>query len=59
MDRGRTQPTNIQEPTAHTIPNVMAGELTQAKKGKDQTLDLCVKEKDTAQEKHGRKHSGL
>ena len=25
---GNQQPTNIHEPTTHTIPNVMAGELT-------------------------------
>ena len=48
MDRGKNQPTKVEiniqprstSPEPHTISNVIAGELTQAEKGKEQTLNL-------------------
>ena len=60
---GKTQPTDLEissHPTStnpqHTqFPNVMAGELTQEEKGKEQTPSLCAREKGTAQAKHGRR----
>ena len=53
---GNQQPTHIHEPTTHPISNVIAGELTQAKKGKEQTLNLYAREKDIANAKSGRNH---
>ena len=32
----------------HTIPNAIAGELTLTENGKEQTPNLCVREKDVA-----------
>ena len=39
-----SQPTST-SPQHTQFPNVMAGELTQEEKGKEQTLSLCTKEK--------------
>ena len=49
------QPTNMPELTTHTIPNVIAGELTQVEKGEEHTLNLYAR-KETAHAKRERNH---
>ena len=47
---------HIHETTTHPISNVIAGELTQEEKGKEQTLNMYAREKYTANAKSGRNH---
>ena len=47
---------HIDKPTTHPKSNGIAGELTQAEKGKEQTLNLYAREKDATNVKSGRNH---